>query len=259
LKRITILILALLILSAACSNNADEIHDSSLIVGAEKTPTITTTYATTETTKVEITDSTKVATSVQTVATETPREDKVYFFSEIDEDLGPGPFSVNSLSEKYELIQAFGVGYNHNYNAIIAEYDGVSFHLVNNFSKELSFEEGFIIQGTVSLSDEDKDVFIKPYLTIITSDKINLPRNIKIGDSIEDVATAYDGNEGSNFFQYDDFYRVVYWYRPEVIEALTDNERFNLEAQTGSVSYCFEDEVLVRVEIRWFEGYLAFD
>jgi len=202
----------------------------------------------------------ELATTSETIETETEdfKQDVLYFFSEINEALGPGPFSVNSLSDNYKFVQAFGVGYNHNYNAIVAEYDGVCFYLVNNWGGDLSFEKGVIISETVPLSDEDKDVFIKPYLTIVTGDEITLPRNIKMGDSRQRITNLYDGDTGYLGWGHNEIYRLEYWYRPEIIEVYTDNERFNFESQIGSVSYYFENDALIKVEIRWFSGYLAF-
>ncbi|MDR0271769.1 MAG: hypothetical protein LBI27_00420 [Clostridiales bacterium] len=199
-------------------------------------------------------------------------ERNIFSYSEVDSVFGPGPFSVNGLTEIFgEPIRAFGVvHYTMNYHvAIILEFEGVTFHLVENWDPELSFnnEENdelvynapygeFLDINNFTLSDFDREVLIKPYSTTITGNAWTLPRGIQIGDSFEQVREAY--NHTHAILREAEAW-IYYEYRPDIIEHLTDDEWFNAESQTGGICYHFEDDSLNEISIFWYNGYLAFD
>jgi len=215
-------------------------------------------------TETEPTTEETITTAEETTVAE--KEEKVFSYSEIDSKFGPGPFSVNELATIFgEPLELQGVRYDANGNfALIAKYNGVSFDLVAFFHseelKELSFYEDAddYAMYEFSVSQEDREVQIEPYLTKLSSDKIDFIRGIKIGDSKEKVIAAYDGYAGEDW-EYEGVTNVFYDYRPDKIIEYTNDERFNIASQTGNVIYSFKEGKLIEISITWYDGYLAFD
>ena len=194
------------------------------------------------------------------------KEERIYSFSEIDDSLGPGPFSVNDLTIKYgKPISEYGtvISYSSGDIGIIVDFDGISFTLVANNGEKLSFKcEDFDQVGMdmpkCQITNSDRKISIKPFQSIVTNNNYKLPRDIKIGDTKQAVISAYDDDKGY-VWDYDNEFIIHYNYKPDIIEKYTDDEEFNLQSQTGMVQYCFEDDILVMVYINWYNGYLAFD
>lgn len=131
-----------------------------------------------------------------------------YSFSEVDPLLGPGPFSVNELSEIFGEPSWIEGYYNDRnvkseYYVISVMFKDTKFDLVANSSEELNLIS--IGDGKYKVSDSAMDVKMKPkYMSVISGDWI-LPRGIKLGDSIDSLYNAYNGNRGEERFAQGEF------------------------------------------------------
>lgn len=248
MKKIALLILTLLVLLAVgCSGPVSELPSET------SQPETITEEQTTE----EI--STEEATTVKEI------EAQVFSYSEIDGKFGPGPFSVNELAAVFgKPVKLFGTihSLSSGHFALIAEFEGISFVLVSrdeglSFDTEDNFNTEWPESPEFSVTPQDKNVKIKPFVTKITSDKIDFIRGIKIGDSKEKVIAAYDGYAGWEYERMTQ--RLIYAYRPDEIIKYTDDEIFNIASQTGDVAYTFSDSKLIEISVFWYDGYLAFD
>jgi len=205
--------------------------------------------------KTEIESTTEKPTTEET-------ETKIFSYSEIDSKFGPGPFSVNELSKIFgEPVKLFGAPIYGPYGiCLLAQFDGITFDLIPrddsiSFYNEHIWNDGAFEQP---VTQQDKDVQIIPYKTMITGDKIDFIRGIKTGDSKEKVIAAYGGYVGEEWEREDITY-VYYSYRPDKIIKYTDDEVFNLASQTGGISYGFVEGKLTEICVAWYDGYLAFD
>lgn len=126
-----------------------------------------------------------------------------YPFSEVNELLGPEAFSVNELSEIFgEPSCIYGYYYNSNsengYYLISTIFKDVMFDLVVNNSDELNL---ISTGGNIyKVSDSAMDIKMKPKYVSVSNGDWTLPRGIKLGDSIDSLYNAYNGNKGTERF-----------------------------------------------------------
>ncbi|MCL1796028.1 MAG: hypothetical protein FWG37_03955 [Clostridia bacterium] len=186
-------------------------------------------------------------------------EGNIYSFAEINQDFGPGPFSVASLAGIYGTPRnAYGtiISAASGTVGIVVIFDGISFVLAANHGEVLSFgfEDSFEgwTHGVTEfrLEDSDEQVMLWPSRTIVTGDGWRLPREIAIGDGRQRVIGAYAGDQGEAW-NVDGSPAVSYAYAPG--NAIGD------DSKTGAVSYGFVSDRLVQVTISWYNLHLAFD
>ena len=196
-----------------------------------------------------------------------PEAKKVFSFSEIGKNFGPGPFSVNDLSSVFgKPVKLHGGVYSMSSTdfALFAAFEGISFDLVTKDDK-LSFVNSNNFdrvnnggENNFPVTEQDKDVKIEPFSTTITGNQWNFVRSIKIGDTKEKVISAYGGYIG-DVSEYEGKTTISYIYRPDVIEKSSEDERFDIDSQTGGVNYVFSNDKLIEIHVFWYDAYLAFD
>lgn len=145
------------------------------------------------------TDNTTYAASESPLSDTVFVMDEPYSFSEVDPSLGPGPFSVNELSEIFgepSWINGYyddknnGIGY----YVISVMFKDVMFDLVANNGEELNLISAG--DGIYTVPDSAMDIPMKTKYTSVSNGDLALPRRIKLGDSIDALYLAYNGNRG---------------------------------------------------------------
>ena len=178
-----------------------------------------------------------------------------YSFSEVDPLFGPGPFSVNDLAETFgepEFIGAYYVGEDDYY--VEGEDEDGYFEMWVQFKDiTVSFRDKsrdqfhFILQddpnpdvayGVYEATDADREVRLKPQSITVFGKNWPLPRNLKIGDSINTLYEAYDGNKGRErtaqgqfmiSYDYEEDGRITYLFNTDVIDENLYITAFSIE------------------------------
>jgi len=174
---------------------------------------------------------------------DTPMANKGYSFSEIDILYGPGPFSVNELAEIFGE-PTFLTGYHSRdgVSALCVSFKDIQFDLIANNGEELSYAltndppPVSDSSGFCSVEESDKSVRMKPICSWVSGEKWPLPRNMKIGDSREQLTHAYNGDMGQENTAEGQL-AVAYGY-----------------GQSGYIAYIFYDDKLNSVSITWYDG-----
>lgn len=174
-----------------------------------------------------------------------------YSFSEVNSLFGPGPFSVN------ELVKVFGkptslYGYyseadsKNGYFGLFVTYKDIYIDLAANNGEKLNFiikddSKPLYSYERYQVTDSDRDVRMKLRSISICVENFELPRNIKLGCSINELYDAYNGNQGKKSFC-EHLSLISYKY-----------------GESGCITYCFDTESiystneLVEVLIEWYD------
>lgn len=185
-------------------------------------------------------------TELNDLAVESPSPNKRYSFSEVDPLYGPDSFSVDELTKIFgEPTFLIGYCFQNYAFALNVRFEGVMFDFVANNGEVLSYALAHDPQtlpygsDMYVVSESDKAVCMNPLCTRIRSEIWPLPRNMKIGDSLDKLYDAYDGDKG----------------RKEIAEGSL--MVFYDYGETGHIVYIFSDEgedsTLAEVSITWYD------
>ena len=174
-----------------------------------------------------------------------------YSFSEINTIFGPAAFSANELATIFGNPN-FISGYYSEKNGedgffvLSVKFEDIIFDLAANNGEELNFiykVDSIFDSVEYEVADSDKDVKMKPRSTGIFCEDWELPRSIKLGDSVNAIYNAYDGNKGKGRFAQGQF-MVSYDY-----------------GESGRVTYMFSSDhiedincKLSQVFIEWYDA-----
>ena len=164
-----------------------------------------------------------------------------YSFSEVDSVLGPGPFSVNKLSEIFgEPTSVYGYYSNDGFGVISVMFEDVMFDLTANHGEKLNLEPTENSRY-YKVPDSAMDIQMEVHYSGIFNGNWRLPRGIKLGDSIESLYNVYNGNRGQERSAQGEFL-VSYKY-----------------GESGSIIYHFDDtnadgviSGIKQVTIEWY-------
>ncbi|MDO5149906.1 MAG: hypothetical protein Q4D76_10980 [Oscillospiraceae bacterium] len=164
-----------------------------------------------------------------------------YLFSEVDSVLGPGPFSVNKLSEIFgEPISVYGYYSSDGFGVISIMFEDVMFDLTANHGEKLDLEPTEDSRY-YKVPNSAMDIQMEVQYSCVFNGNCRLPRGIKLGDSIESLYNAYNGNRGKERSAQGEFL-VSYKY-----------------GESGSIIYHFDDtnsdgvtSGIKQVTIEWY-------
>lgn len=129
-----------------------------------------------------------------------------YSFSDVNTPFGPGPFSVNELTEIFGEPTFVGGYYSeedgeNGFFVLCVLYKDVKVDLAANNGEKLNFivkddSKSPISYDRYQVTNSDKEVRMKPQIISIFGGDWVLPRKMNFGDSIELLYNAYNGNKG---------------------------------------------------------------
>lgn len=187
-----------------------------------------------------------------------------YYYSEITPQFTPGPFTVEELASAFgDPISLKGQLYSGNGDfCIIAEFKGISFTVLAapdgpdfSFATDKNMNSG---AESFQVTEADRKVMVKPYITRVNSPEWTVVRWLKVGDSLAKVEAAYDGHKGVRQNDGQTLY-VYYSYCPDSAKLMKDATPSDLEELAGGVDFEINNDKVSAISIRWYNGYLAFD
>jgi hypothetical protein len=173
-----------------------------------------------------------ISASEQTVVSTEP-----YSFSEVNTLFGPGPFSVNELAEVFGEPTFIGGYYSekdgeNGFFVLNALFKDVIIDLAANNGEKLNFivkddSKSPISYDKYQVTNSDREVRMKPQTISIFGGNWELPRKMNFGDSINELYNAYNGNKGKEsitqgqfmvFYNYGESGRITYEFGTDAID-----------------------------------------
>jgi hypothetical protein len=189
------------------------------------------------------------------------RRNGLYSHANIAAGLGPGPFSLNDLIERYgepEEVSWRIVGNIYGDFGIVTRFSGISFELVTNLSKMSSFGDSRDVDSLTTYRDwteDDKALGLYPHRTIISDPWIVLPGGVHIGMSKTAVIQAYDGDGGKDMIGGN---RLVYLRAPYLEGVEHDGNADNFA--TARITYWFDKyDRLGEIVVGWNDSFFGTD
>ena len=224
-----------------------------------------------EETTVEQTTVSETTTEETTTEESTTEEESqlpvVYSYTEIDRRFWYGYYSVNELAKLFgEPIKLTGRAAAASTYELSAAFKGIEFNLWDGNAEWglLSYYDGLKYPETyeefierVVPTKADCALHLELYSVIVTGKDIPLPRDIKIGDSIEKVRVAYPASPMWELEDEVGVLRLLYRYLNKEDEAAYQ-QGYLYYAPYG-IYYRFHEDILTQATITWINAFDRFD
>ncbi|MCL2494334.1 MAG: hypothetical protein FWE98_01585 [Oscillospiraceae bacterium] len=187
-----------------------------------------------------------------------------YPYTEFDESLQPGYYSINELAKHFgEPIYLIGscvanMGPGYNIYGLLAVYEGITLEMWDDGGDVmLSYNMNDYDHRPLVPIESDKALRLELAGLTVTGKNISLPRGIHVGDSLEKVLDAYPGE---TYRETDDGKLVLDCnYYNKWDEKWIKKHASYLPEWTYGIRYYFADGKLSGARLDWFNSWAHFD
>jgi len=157
--------------------------------------------------------------------------------SEIDPIFGPGPFSIDDLTERFgELVWGLSLEHENGWIYTRVNYAGFYFTLI--LDTDQPFDE-------IDPEQIDRMQPMDVYMTTVGIEGFPLPRGIRLNDSYEKVREAYPETPYGGWIDWDETHTISYATLFYLFEGAVPGE--------CGISYYFKDDRLEQVSFNWLD------